>query len=953
MRIPGVYVPIRGDTAQLTSDMARARQLITEQARGMSDSINNAISSRQIQGSINALVGNLTTLARSSHLTGRAFEGMGADLGELRSLTGMTERQLASLQSRMLQTQAGNAQERSLRGIATAAGLTARETRALGRQMGLTRAQINNVTNSANDASGAMGGMGRAAKTAMALISVAAIAGTARGILQIADEYTLLESRLKLVTKGAEDLSETQQALYDISLRTHQSNAETISLYTRMARATETLGLSQKDTLQITETINQALIVSGASATESSAALIQLSQGLASGVLRGEEFNSIMEQTPRLAKALADGIGVNIGKLRELAGEGKLTADVVTKAFLSQKDAIGSEFSQMTTTVGQAMTDLSTVVKSIIADTNKTSESTNKIATAILNVASIIDDNRDGIVSLFTEVLGVTGSIIKGLADFGTALEGLGRKSTVRALKEEMGGLNEDLYRAKNGWFGIGKASIEEISKIERRIEGLRELIKEVETGSLYAPKKPKPIAAEITTVAGVVPMKVAIADGKDAAADKAEKEAERQLKLASNLRKKLADVDKSYNELTLNENKNLRRLDLQNVEDNYASKIISLSDYIKKKAAIEIDAAEEEVRVNRETVASYRGVLEGAFQTGTKGLIDKAEATIKLNKSTIGLKDSEASLALLLQKNNAEMAKYNAEQLDYIKNYQIKYNTQIGNFSEAERIRQTTIAYTTELWLLQQAVIDGVAGSQDALVSFQARGVKDIKKTETQEQYLKDDITAGAFGSASQFDAITDKYTEMYRSIRDIEDEYGEQSTEAKMAMWGANIDMARDSIGTITDILMQGNEDQFNAGKALAVSMAIINAALSVSKALTLAYPMNFVVAGLVGAAAGVEVSTIMSQQYQGRANGGPVNAGQTYIVNENRLKEGPEYFTPGVAGTITPARNMDNQRGQRKEVIVNQTINVQGTVDRRTSTQMANDAARKQRVANARFG
>ena len=91
--------------------------------------------------------------------------------------------------------------------------------------------------------------------------------------------------------------------------------------------------------------------LSGASATEAQSSLLQFGQALASGVLRGEEFNSVVENSPRLAQALADGLNVPIGRLRKLAEEGRLTADVVVNALMSQKDKLASEYAQLPATV--------------------------------------------------------------------------------------------------------------------------------------------------------------------------------------------------------------------------------------------------------------------------------------------------------------------------------------------------------------------------------------------------------------------------------------------------------------------------------------------------------------------------------------------------------------------------------------------------------------------------
>lgn len=145
-------------------------------------------------------------------------------------------------------------------------------------------------------------------------------------------------------------------------------------------------------------------------------------------------------------------------------------------------------------------------------------------------------------------------------------------------------------------------------------------------------------------------------------AVEKAERAAQRELRLKTNLREKLAALNKSYNEIQLLANENARNLDLQNTENNYNSKIISLSDYVAKKQAIEIAGIKEEIQLNKDTVEEYKKVLEGKFASGTKGAIDKAEAQIKLNSATKELQKSEAQLGLTLSKNNGEYSKFKAD---------------------------------------------------------------------------------------------------------------------------------------------------------------------------------------------------------------------------------------------------------------------------------------------------
>jgi len=217
------------------------------------------------------------------------------------------------------------------------------------------------------------------------------VAGLAvKEIIETADALTLVEGRLSLVTDSAENLAEVQDRLYQISNDTRVSFLASADLYARLGRATEELGTSQEDLLAVTETINKALIVSGASAAEAEAALIQLSQGLASGAIMGEELRSVLEQTPRLAQAIAAGLGVTVGELRKLGSEGELTAERVLEALLSQADVIDAEFSRMRITVGQALTVLNNELGRLINSTDEGTSATALLAQGILSIADAV-----------------------------------------------------------------------------------------------------------------------------------------------------------------------------------------------------------------------------------------------------------------------------------------------------------------------------------------------------------------------------------------------------------------------------------------------------------------------------------------------------------------------------------------------------------------------------------
>lgn len=223
-------------------------------------------------------------------------------------------------------------------------------------------------------------------------------------VIRAADDMTTLQSRLKLVTANANEAAYVQQRLQKIAADGRVSWTGLGETYARMASATEGLGYSQERLLGVTQTIAQAMTIGGGSAESMNAALIQLGQGLASGTLRGEELNSVMEQTPRLAEAIAQGMGITKGQLRSMAAEGKITADAVFMALEKSAEGVNREFEQMGTTVSQAFTVLKDSGKGFVAEMDKATGASAKLsagmkdtATSVKELGKFMGENMDTI----------------------------------------------------------------------------------------------------------------------------------------------------------------------------------------------------------------------------------------------------------------------------------------------------------------------------------------------------------------------------------------------------------------------------------------------------------------------------------------------------------------------------------------------------------------------------
>lgn len=291
--------------------------------------------------------------------------------------------------------------KRDLQGIGQEAGKTERSVKKAGDELDGLGSRVRGVS-AVNDnlrqmarAAGALPGPLRAAATAAA--ALAAVFATlasldlVRRLIGVADEMTRLTSQLRLVTSSTEELTRAQDQLFGVAQRTRSEFGATVQLYTKLARSTREMGLSQAQLVRITELINKTFVVSGASAEEASNAIRQLAQGLASGALRGDEFNAIAEQAPRLLQVVADAMGKTTGEVRKLAGEGKITAAVLIESLAKSAGKIDEEFGQMAVTVGDSMTVLTSSVERAIGQLDQKLGISSSIANGVLAIAKGVD----------------------------------------------------------------------------------------------------------------------------------------------------------------------------------------------------------------------------------------------------------------------------------------------------------------------------------------------------------------------------------------------------------------------------------------------------------------------------------------------------------------------------------------------------------------------------------
>lgn len=225
--------------------------------------------------------------------------------------------------------------------------------------------EVNSITTRAADTAALMASRIQAAFAALG------VGAAVKQFVEVADNMALMEARVKIATKTTEDFNAAQKSIYEISQRNLTSLDSTTKVFARLNPVVEKLGGDVKYTAAVSEALAAALRVSGASTQEASSVMIQFSQAMSSGALRGEEFNSVSENGSRVLDALSNQLGKNRGELRKMAEQGQLTAAVVGNALVKELKKLQEEAKSMPLTVGGAFQRLQNDLAVYVNGVNK------------------------------------------------------------------------------------------------------------------------------------------------------------------------------------------------------------------------------------------------------------------------------------------------------------------------------------------------------------------------------------------------------------------------------------------------------------------------------------------------------------------------------------------------------------------------------------------------------
>lgn len=261
-----------------------------------------------------------------------------------------------------------------------------------------TTGELNKLDKGARNAGSGMKNAGGAAsglKTSMSMlagaISVSLIIEWGKRFLEVADNMTQLQARIARLSTDAKTANETFSSLANIASTTGASLSDTTKLWETLTSSLKEAGATNAQVLNLTDTLQKIGRIGGSSTEEMANALRQFGQSIASGTIRAEEFNSILEQMPELARQIAAGLGISMGELRARMLDGKLTAEDALNAIQDRTSVVNAEFAKLPRSISQATGSLETSFAKMIASINDATGASSTFVSVIDSITSAIN----------------------------------------------------------------------------------------------------------------------------------------------------------------------------------------------------------------------------------------------------------------------------------------------------------------------------------------------------------------------------------------------------------------------------------------------------------------------------------------------------------------------------------------------------------------------------------
>ena len=722
------------------------------------------------------------------------------------------------------------------------------------------------------------------------MASMLASAFAVSKIIEYADAYTNLQNRLKLVTDSTESLAQATQNVIDIAQNSRQALGATGDLYFKISQNAEKLGLSVADVSQVTETFGKTLALSGAGTQQAEAAILQFSQALASGVIRGDEFNSVAENAPAAMDAFSRALGVGKGELRKLAAEGALTSDVLIQALKEQSEEVDKAFGKTESTISQAFTNLKNNVIVFVGQMNEATGASKDFVSVLDSISTWIEGGQ-----LFDDVIYQTKIWSYALDDVSDAFKLLNAwlKSIGVDSDSIFGRVGKSLKTLPTDFTALVKLATAEWTKFSDTVaEGM----------IIHSDRRKEIDDAYNKTISNILGERDARLSASDAAV-KAIQDERAAKKAAREDEKFFAIVD----ELLAEKSK------LTSKEMLEASRKKAEADKIAKKSAE--DAAKKAEQLKSQYDALALSQLEQIKLWGKDTGLAKLNFDLKYtNLSKLGQKEKD-NLILQQKKIDALQAEKDLA----------AQQTEVDSFmaGQAQELDALRAQYTSKNEIIYQSM-----KARQAIID-EAYATERMSETEFYTRSTQNDLQYNAEKLQIQSDAMAEQ-----NALKN--EEFNAASNLA-----GNILELARATGHENNDIAKVA----FAAQKAIAIAQAILmteQAALATQASYAMRAVMNplaapallaegaahaMVMRGLGYASVAIMAATTSVELAGARAMGGNVQGGKSYLVGER----GAEVITMGGNGHVTPNHKLGG--GDSKITIVNQTTGRIDNVEEKT--------------------
>jgi tape measure domain-containing protein len=795
---------------------------------------------------------------------------------------------------------------------------------------------LGNIERTSQQAEKSLGTLSPTTKLAVAAFGALAGAVGIREIVDYTARWTDLNSRLVNATGSQEAAKEALDAISRSARGTYSSLEETAKVFVRNSMAMNELGYTTSEQIKVSEALNNAIAVSGARGVEAASALDAFAQGLARGKLEGEDFNRLIENSPRIVKALADGLGVTTGELRRMITEGRITSDVMIPALISQMGKLQAEAEAMPATISDAFIVLQNSLFEFIGSTDQALGISQALSKALVFLA----DNTGVMVGAVGGLAVAVAALLIPLIPAATAMAILtggvavaGAVAVGAALgfaAQQAGAFNKNTKNAVDNQKAQTTAANEAAAAENRKVLAAQKLVAEQQKGLQDLFSRLKVDRESI----GLNQVQLAI---RKNIADAAKTLKVEEDKISGAVRQRI------INETTALETAK-QRAALDKVIEGFASEMLDLSIADKNQREIVLAIRKQELDFGRALTATEKDKLTTAIavtqakreQVALDRVIE-GFATEMIGLSTADKDQREIVLAIRKQELEFGRA-LNAEEKDKLTNTIAATQAMREQAAIKEAIAEAT-RDQTELEKIQrglslQTSLGGPSGlgfvtsekeytrDQEAL-----QALLDNKIISEQAYYKQREELARQYNQkvlGLEMDRIQQTMMQEINGLQTVMSAR-DQATVQAVGQQERQREVVRERIefekkselqktqfaleqgASIFNALGAQNKKAFEAAKAFNIANAVMNTYMGATKALaTYPPPFNFIAAAAVVAAGLAQVASIRSQQYSGRQLGGPVMGGQSYIVGEN----GPELFTPNTTGSIT--RNGDLESG-----------------------------------------